>query len=46
MAKKLFSTFLYGQLQQKFLDKLFIKRNISGVVSKKKEDFICLEFLD
>ena len=28
-----------------FLDKLFIKRNISGTVSKKKEVFICLEFL-
>ena len=28
-----------------FLDKLFIKWNISGAVSKKKEVFICLEFL-
>ena len=26
------------------MDKLFIKRNISGAVSKKKEVFICLEF--
>ena len=28
-----------------FLDKLFIERNISGAVTKKKEVFICLEFL-
>ena len=30
---------------KKFLDKLFIKRNISFAVSKKKEVFICLENL-
>ena len=30
---------------KKFLDNLFIKRNIFGTVSKKKEVFICLEFL-
>ena len=37
--------FFLDNLIKKFLDKLFIKRNISFAVSKKKEVFICLENL-
>ena len=40
-----FPLFFIDKCIKRFLDKLFIKRNISGTVSKKKEVFICLEFL-
>ena len=40
-----FPLFFIVKCIKRFLDKLFIKRNISGTVSKKKEVFICLEFL-
>ena len=40
-----FPLFFIDKCIKGFLDNLFIKRNISGTVSKKKEVFICLEFL-
>ena len=40
-----FPLFFIDNCIKKFLDKLFIKRNISSEVSKKREVFICLEFL-
>ena len=40
-----FPHFFINKCIKRFLDKLFIKRNISGTVSKKKEVFTCLEFL-
>ena len=40
-----FPLFFIDKCIKIFLDKLVIKRNISGTVSKKKEVFICLEFL-
>ena len=40
-----FPVFFIDNCIKKFLDKLFIKRNISDAVSMKKEVFICLEFL-
>ena len=40
-----FPLFFIDNCIKKFLDNLFINRNISGTVSKKKEVFNCLEFL-
>ena len=40
-----FPLFFIDKCIKRFLDKLFIKRNISGTVSKKKEVLICLEIL-
>ena len=40
-----FPLFFIDNCIKKFVNKLFIKRNISGTVSKKKEVLICLEFL-
>ena len=40
-----FPLFFINKCIKRFLDKLFIKRNISGTISKKKEVFICLELL-
>ena len=40
-----FPLFFIDKCIKRFLDKLFIKQNISGTVTKKKEVFICLDFL-
>ena len=40
-----FPLFFIDNCIKNFLDKLFIKQYISGTVSKKKEVFICIEFL-
>ena len=40
-----FPLFFIDNCIKKFLNKLFIKQNIPGPVSKKKEVFTCLEFL-
>ena len=40
-----FPLFFIDNCIKKILDKLFIKRNISSEVSKKRQVFICLEFL-
>ena len=45
MSKKHFPFFFIDNCTKKCLDKLFVKENISGAVSKKKEVLICLEFL-
>ena len=43
--KNSFPLFFIDKYIERFLDKLFIKLNISGTVSMTKEVFICLEFL-
>ena len=43
--KNSFPLFFIDNCIKKFLDKLFIKQNLSGAVSKKKKVFICLELL-
>ena len=45
MAKNSFPLYFIDNCIKVFLDKLFIKRNISSEVSKKREVFICLQFL-